>query len=230
MSNSLPESARTILEKIRAGFPLIEIISWEEDRVCEHLGLICMTEFDPPRHFTTWSVTEGFSDGADGPGKAKDDPLGALDYIIQNEEKRVFLLKDFHHYMRDDHIVRRLRDAHSALQDSDRCIILLGAVTTVPPELVKDVLVVDYDLPDVDEVGQIVETALWSMQTVDGEQMAIREGQRTQILRMFLGLTRDEIREEVSGVLCRCTGYEGIVRAIEEYLDGTAAPALEAAE
>jgi aerobic-type carbon monoxide dehydrogenase small subunit (CoxS/CutS family) len=29
-----------------------------------------------------------------------------------------------------------------------------------------------------------------------------------------------EIREEVAGVLCRCTGYEGIVRAIEGHLGG----------
>lgn len=33
-------------------------------------------------------------------------------------------------------------------------------------------------------------------------------------------LTRDEIREEISGVLCRCTGYEAIVRAAEDYLSG----------
>lgn len=31
-------------------------------------------------------------------------------------------------------------------------------------------------------------------------------------------LSRDEIREEISGVLCRCTGYENIIDAIEEYL------------
>lgn len=31
-------------------------------------------------------------------------------------------------------------------------------------------------------------------------------------------LTRAEIRDEISGVLCRCTGYEGIVRAVEEHL------------
>ena len=32
-------------------------------------------------------------------------------------------------------------------------------------------------------------------------------------------LSRQEIREEVSGVLCRCTGYEGIVLAVEDYLN-----------
>jgi aerobic-type carbon monoxide dehydrogenase small subunit (CoxS/CutS family) len=31
-------------------------------------------------------------------------------------------------------------------------------------------------------------------------------------------LSREAIRDEISGVLCRCTGYEGIVNAIEEYL------------
>tara|TARA_R110000796_G_scaffold9626_3_gene32794 strand:- start:1046 stop:1564 length:519 start_codon:yes stop_codon:yes gene_type:complete len=31
-------------------------------------------------------------------------------------------------------------------------------------------------------------------------------------------MSREQIRDEISGVLCRCTGYEGIVRAVEEYL------------
>ncbi len=31
-------------------------------------------------------------------------------------------------------------------------------------------------------------------------------------------LTREEIRAEIAGVLCRCTGYEGIVRAVEDLL------------
>lgn len=32
------------------------------------------------------------------------------------------------------------------------------------------------------------------------------------------GLSRDEIREEIAGVICRCTGYEGIVSALEGHL------------
>src|SRR5579875_2570247 len=30
--------------------------------------------------------------------------------------------------------------------------------------------------------------------------------------------SRDALREELSGVLCRCTGYQNIVTAVEEYL------------
>jgi aerobic-type carbon monoxide dehydrogenase small subunit (CoxS/CutS family) len=32
--------------------------------------------------------------------------------------------------------------------------------------------------------------------------------------------SRQEIREELSGVMCRCTGYEGIVNAVCRYLSG----------
>ena len=30
--------------------------------------------------------------------------------------------------------------------------------------------------------------------------------------------TREQIREELAGVLCRCTGYEFIVNAVEAHL------------
>ncbi|MGD9737098.1 MAG: (2Fe-2S)-binding protein [Solirubrobacterales bacterium] len=38
-------------------------------------------------------------------------------------------------------------------------------------------------------------------------------------------LEREEIREEISGVLCRCTGYEGIVTAVDRVLNGESSEA-----
>lgn len=31
--------------------------------------------------------------------------------------------------------------------------------------------------------------------------------------------SREDIRSEISGTICRCTGYEGIINAIEDYLN-----------
>ncbi|WP_204732885.1 (2Fe-2S)-binding protein [Hydrogenophaga laconesensis] len=45
----------------------------------------------------------------------------------------------------------------------------------------------------------------------------------TSIVERGEMLSRDEIREEISGVLCRCTGYENIISAIHEYLQETVA-------
>jgi carbon-monoxide dehydrogenase small subunit len=40
----------------------------------------------------------------------------------------------------------------------------------------------------------------------------------TALVRSGRRLSRDAIREELSGVLCRCTGYESIVTAVERHL------------
>ncbi len=45
------------------------------------------------------------------------------------------------------------------------------------------------------------------------------------LVRRKGGLTRGEIRTEMSGNLCRCTGYVGIVSAIESVMSGDAVPA-----
>jgi aerobic-type carbon monoxide dehydrogenase small subunit (CoxS/CutS family) len=40
----------------------------------------------------------------------------------------------------------------------------------------------------------------------------------TALAREGGALSREEIREELAGVLCRCTGYENIVTAVERHL------------
>jgi carbon-monoxide dehydrogenase small subunit len=44
----------------------------------------------------------------------------------------------------------------------------------------------------------------------------------TALAREGRRLGRDEIRQELAGVLCRCTGYDHIVDAVEHHLDATA--------
>jgi aerobic-type carbon monoxide dehydrogenase small subunit (CoxS/CutS family) len=44
----------------------------------------------------------------------------------------------------------------------------------------------------------------------------------TALARGGAPLTREEIREELAGVLCRCTGYEFIVNAVDRHLNGAA--------
>jgi aerobic-type carbon monoxide dehydrogenase small subunit (CoxS/CutS family) len=37
-------------------------------------------------------------------------------------------------------------------------------------------------------------------------------------------LSREDLRDELAGVLCRCTGYEGVVRAVERHLNAEVEP------
>jgi carbon-monoxide dehydrogenase small subunit len=43
----------------------------------------------------------------------------------------------------------------------------------------------------------------------------------TALARSGRPLDREEIREELTGVLCRCTGYESIVTAVDRHMNGT---------
>lgn len=52
----------------------------------------------------------------------------------------------------------------------------------------------------------------------------------TSIVNRGVMLSREEIQAEISGVLCRCTGYEGIIRAIEEVLQSREHAACGVAE
>jgi carbon-monoxide dehydrogenase small subunit len=38
--------------------------------------------------------------------------------------------------------------------------------------------------------------------------------------RRGIKLEREALKEELAGVLCRCTGYQNIYNAVESYLDG----------
>jgi carbon-monoxide dehydrogenase small subunit len=42
----------------------------------------------------------------------------------------------------------------------------------------------------------------------------------TALARSGRTLSRDDIREELTGVLCRCTGYENIVTAVDRHING----------
>ncbi len=42
----------------------------------------------------------------------------------------------------------------------------------------------------------------------------------TALARQGRTLTRDEVQDELSGVLCRCTGYKGVIDAVERHLAG----------
>lgn len=49
----------------------------------------------------------------------------------------------------------------------------------------------------------------------------------TALARQGRRLSREQIREELAGVLCRCTGYDHIVTAVERHLDAKAGATVD---
>ena len=87
---------------IRARYPVINVISYEEERALAHIRRIAERQ---EKKLYTWSFNTGVvpiglteqSKLRSDPGTR--DPLAALDRVISNIESAIFVFFDFHPYM-----------------------------------------------------------------------------------------------------------------------------------
>ena len=98
-------------------YPIIYLVSWEEERVEQ-----CLAEIAERRKkkLYLWTLTQGLVKYGAEPQRSKGgagsttDPLSALDAVLDQIEPTIFLFKDFHPFMEENRanlsIVRRLRD------------------------------------------------------------------------------------------------------------------------
>src|SRR3990167_1771943 len=147
---------------IRARYPLIYVVSPEEDRGERTLRELKGVKRAGKR-LLSWTITRGWQ----GPGveAAQEirDPDKALEYVINTELNGIFVLRDFHPYLKAPTIVRRLRDMREHLKATTKTCIILAPILSLPQELEKEVAVVDFDLPDREELGRIRDRVLHSV-------------------------------------------------------------------
>lgn len=211
----LPAPLEPIITHIEAHYPILYVLTWEERRALEHLSLLA-AQLRPARKMFVWSLTEGFLNHPDGPGTAKGDPLAALDLAIAQAKPALFVLKDFHPFMRGRlEIIRRLRDLAQALRDKEKTLIILTPIMVVPPELEKEVIIIDYALPNILEVGTLLAKEAEAQQKGNLPQLDAKQSE--MLMRAFLGLTADEIASIVRKVLSRKGVIDG--KALDEIIE-----------
>ena len=183
---------------MRARYPLIYILSSEEKRVEESIAKVLAKRSEeaiakgrPPlaTKIYTWSVTEGVRLGGEQQGDSND-PLKALRFIAEakKDERAVFILRDLHAYQKNPEVVRRLRDLARNLKETVKTVFLISPLLVIPPELDKEVAVVEYPLPELAEIGTILDRV---MRLVPGTAAPVGV-EREHVVEAALGLTADE--------------------------------------
>ncbi|MBA4294080.1 ATPase [bacterium] len=185
---------------VRAKYPILYITSWEERRVEQAVRDVAL---GLNRQMHTWSVTQGMQPAvrrASGPVKASSLPgeLEALAQIHESAEFTVFLLKDFHPYMKDTRVVRLLRDLAARLRGKAQTLILLSPQLTLPTELEKDVTVLEYPLPERDDIETQLTDVITAMVDTPSVDMSLTDELRESIVRSAQGLTADEIESALA--------------------------------
>lgn len=174
---------------IRARYPLIYVVSWEEKRVEEALRAICANR---GKRMFVWTVTQGLVASPTARDKQTRLPMAALDFIEASNDPAVFVLKDFHAFISDTEIVRRLRDLTYSLKTSYKTVILLSPTLKLPPELEKEITVVDYALPTLEDLDRLLENIIQSVRSNAQIDTELAEAEREHLLEAALGLTANE--------------------------------------
>ena len=117
---------------IRARYPIIYVLSWEEKRIEDALRTITANR---GKRLFVWSVTQGLVNSPYATDERTRDPMAALDAVMASTDPAVFLFKDFHAFINDFAVTRRLRDLTLALKTSYKTLVMLSPTLKLPPEL-----------------------------------------------------------------------------------------------
>jgi AAA+ superfamily predicted ATPase len=190
---------------IRARYALLWVVTSEEQRALQELEALAQDQRKP---LLIWSTTTGLVNSAT-PQRAdttKRDPLALLSAIIDEHEAGIWVLRDFHPFLRDHTVVRRLREAAFGLEASAKTIILLGPTLKIPPDLEKEITVVDFALPTAPQIDRLLDQIISASGQHGNIQVNLDRRQRGRLVQACLGLTASEAANAIAKAIVQAGG------------------------
>ncbi|MGB3138299.1 MAG: AAA family ATPase [Nodosilinea sp.] len=185
---------------IRARYPILYVATGEEERAEADIAACAVAQGS--RALYTWDFVDGYQGNLNDAGFGKRNPLQALELIekLPTNAPAVFVLRDFHRFLDDVAVSRKLRNLARRLKAQPKTLIILSAQLTIPDELSETVTVLEFTLPNAAAIRQEVQQLLSATQT-DLPPTMLEE-----IVRTCQGLSLERIRR----VLARAIAHHGI--------------------
>lgn len=192
---------------IRAGYPVIYIVSSEETRVQRSIEEIALRL---KKKVFDWSCTTGLASFTSthvvkSRASTTRDPITALDQVMIHAEPSIFVFKDFHPFLSRGNyaVIRKLKEISMHLKHSEKTVVLIAPSLEVPTELEKEVTVLSFPLPDHDELAILLDKILADVAIVRRVQVELDADGRERLLQAALGLTLGEAENVFSKIIVR---------------------------
>lgn len=211
---------REIYHMIRAQYAIIHVVTPEEQRLLDKLMTLHELEGGSPRSIVLWSATTGFRMVGAQPrdvDRNTADPDEALRRVLSWQHKgTVFVFLDLHHYYENPLILRLLRDCANHLRGSETVLLLVSPSLHVPPDLEKDIAVVEFPLPTEEEHAALVDRSYEQFKmNPSGFKDEFTPELRAEIIRACSGLTDAEASDALAKALIECGGITiGVVNSV----------------
>jgi len=177
---------------IQAQYPLIYLVTHEEERAESAIAKIAQVNNQHRRIFV-WTVTHGMVEYGQPRQTTQHNtvsPEAAVEWVVRQREPGIYIFKDLHPFIDSPATTRWLRDAIVSFKGTEKIIILMSPLQQVPIELEKEIVVLDFPLPNLEELNQVLSEQLQKNKT-RRTSTEVRE----KLLRAALGLTKDEAQK-----------------------------------
>ncbi len=187
MSNHQAGASVEVLNMLRAGYPVILVDTWEEERL-ERL----LREAVGDQPLWTWSAAAGFRDGPGAGNKALRDPHDALGFVANEGRDAICLLQDLPSlWERDPTLIRAVRDVYDALADTPGALVLSHPGAMIPEDLSRELATVSLPLPTLGELTEL----LSSLAAQVGDEAQRDPAFVEHCAQQLRGLTGNEARD-----------------------------------
>ena len=142
---------------LRARYPLIYIPTYEEERVEAAIREEATNQGN--RSVYTWDFVDGYQGNPNDAGFGKRNPLQALEFVnkIPPTAPAVVILRDYHRFLEDVAIARKLRNLARLLKSQPKNIVLLSPRVAIPDDLTEVLTVVEFPLPTAGDIKAEIE-------------------------------------------------------------------------
>nr|YP_009773951.1 hypothetical protein [Caulacanthus okamurae]QIZ74568.1 hypothetical protein [Caulacanthus okamurae] len=130
----------------------IYILSSEEDRL-EYTITKILDKYNIGNIYY-WNFIDGYNSNPNYINRAKRDPLAALELVetIDSSTPKFFLFKDFHLFINDTSIIRKMKNLHKKLKNSNSYIFIIASEMKIPTMLKSIVTLIEFSLPSFEEI------------------------------------------------------------------------------
>lgn len=189
---------------LRARHALIYLPTREEERVEAAIAYSAKQQGD--RGVYIWDFVDGYQGNPNDAGFGKRNPLQALEFIekIPASVPGIFVLRDFHRFLEDVAIARKLRNLARLLKSQPKTIVIVSPQLTIPDDLGEVMTVLEFPLPGITEFKIELERLIAGTGQTPLEPRVLDEW-----IRSCQGLSMERIRR----VLAKAIATHGSLQA-----------------
>ena len=152
--------AERLSEYISACFTGLWLQSHEHEDAIAEIAELCRKE---NWHLAIWDVEQGLQIPGQANGQALDaggsDPLAAIraiNALAAPNSSAILVLVNFHRFLNSPEIIQAVAKQILAGKNNRTFLVILSSLVQIPPELEKQIIVVEHELPTREQLRKIM--------------------------------------------------------------------------